>query len=583
MTFNKIADSNSLKFLMPKQRSMFKLFIVISNFLLIFTLQAKTTTTFEKYSTINSLGFEWNISGDSNHNAICLVQYRVNGSTVWLDAQPLFRVDFQGYDMLAGSILFLQQATEYEVKLEFSDPDSGSQSRTEIISTKPLPTFPHNGNNYHVTVNNGGVGDGSELNPFQGISQAQVVAQAGDTFWLHAGDYGIGSEIYFNKAGDLGNPIVWRAYANDFVQLDVIRVTAEADYNWFHGLNFIYTASNGAFGVRTTSPGPTGVVFTQNYFNNCHYCIYLNHGGDNWYIADNTIIGDNDPNNGSDFSGEGIELEHTSGHTIAHNKISFVADGISYPHKNVDIFGNDIFATSDDGIEGDYGHANIRIWGNRISNVLNNGISFQPMNGAPWYVLYNQVAAPNQDALKLRTRTDSVLLAHNTLVAWSGVLSSDANLLKNFQSNNNLWISILDRYAWEDNSSQGTMNWKSALDYDGFDWGNYMYAFKWNGIRLNDVTAFTGQTGQESHGIQINQHTCFENFDIPNPPPSPMAFQYFTLNPSCNAVDSGIYLANINNGFTGTAPDLGAYELNQQLPHYGPRQLNDSIYKNSFE
>ena len=562
---------------------MLKITFIISC-LLSFTLNAQTTAgSLEKYSTINSIGFEWSISGDSNHNAVCLVQYRVNGSSIWLDAQPLFRVDFQNYDMLAGSILFLQEDTEYQVKLELSDSDGGSQTRTEIIVTKAIPTFPLAGNNYHVIVNNGGLGDGTELNPFQGINQAQAVAQAGDTFWLHAGDYGIGSEVLFDKTGTLSNPIVWRAFESDFVQLDVIRVTALANYNWFHGLNFIYNSSNGAYGVRTTSPGPTGVIFTQNHFNNCHYCIYLNHGGNNWYITDNTIIGDNDPNNGSDFSGEGIELEHTSGHTIAYNKISFVADGISYPHKNVDIFGNDIFATTDDGIEGDYGHANVRIWGNRISNVLNNGISFQPMDGAPWYVLYNQVAAPNQDALKLRTRTDRVLLAHNTLVAWSGVLSSGTNLLKNFQSNNNLWISVQDRYTWEDNSSDGAMNWKSNLDYDGFDWGNYAYAFKWNGTRLDDIASFTSQTGQESHGIQIDHTSCFENFDIPNPPPSLMTFQYLTLNPTCNAVDSGIYLANINNGFNGTAPDLGAYELNQPLPHYGPRLLVDLIFENSFD
>ena len=563
------------------------IYLVLSLLLALVSNYAKAQTTtgnFQKYSTIKSVGFEWNISGDTNHNAICLVQYRINGSTIWSDAQPLFRVDFQGYDMLAGSVMFLEEATEYEVKLNFSDPDGGSETRTEIISTKATPLFPTGGKNYHVIPDNGSTGDGSELNPFKGIIQAQNSAQAGDTFWLHVGDYGVGSEIFFDKAGTLNNPIVWRPYGDGDVVLDVIRITATADYIWFHDLNFNYNTSNGAYGVRTTSPGPTGVIFTHNNFNNCHYCIYLNHGGDNWYIADNTIVGDNDPNNGSDFSGEGIELEHTSGHTVAFNKISHVADGISYPHSNVDIYGNEIFATTDDGIEGDFGHVNVRIWGNRISNVLNNGISFQPMDGAPWYVLYNQVAAPNQDALKLRTRTDRVLLAHNTLVAWSGVVSSGTGLLKNFQSNNNLWISIQDRYAWEDNSTNSAMNWKSNLDYDGFDWVNYTYAFKWNNVRLDDIVAFANQTGQEVHGVEIDRSDCFENFDIPNPPPATMAFQYLTLRPSCNAVDAGISLVNINNGFTGNAPDLGAYELGQPMPHYGPRVVfTDLIFRNSFD
>jgi len=37
------------------------------------------------------------------------------------------------------------------------------------------------------------------------------------------------------------------------------------------------------------------------------------------------------------------------------------------------------------------------------------------------------------------------------------------------------------------------------------------------------------------------------------------------------AVDAGVALPNITDGYTGRAPDLGAYELGAPLPHYGPR------------
>lgn len=37
------------------------------------------------------------------------------------------------------------------------------------------------------------------------------------------------------------------------------------------------------------------------------------------------------------------------------------------------------------------------------------------------------------------------------------------------------------------------------------------------------------------------------------------------------AIDAGLVLANINDTYTGSAPDLGAYETGQELPHYGPR------------
>ena len=45
----------------------------------------------------------------------------------------------------------------------------------------------------------------------------------------------------------------------------------------------------------------------------------------------------------------------------------------------------------------------------------------------------------------------------------------------------------------------------------------------------------------------------------------------FRLRPGSKAVDAGIRLPNINDDFTGRAPDLGAYETGQPLPHYGPR------------
>ena len=522
----------------------------------------------ESYSTIRSIGIEWNIAEDDNHNAQCLVQYRVYGSTTWIDAQPLYRVDFEGYNMLAGSILFLEENTEYEVNLELSDPDGGTETRIEVVSTKPVPSFPEGGNTYHVIPGAGG-GNGSQSNPFQGITAAQNIAQAGDIFLLHAGDYGTGGQVYFTRSGALNNHIVWKSAGDGDVIFNQVRI--EADYIWLHELNFIYNSGNNTYGIRTSPPGPEGVVLTYNYFSNCKTCIYLNDGGENWYVTDNTIVGANDPNNGSNFSGEGIELWYTSGHTIAYNSISMVADGISYPRTNVDIYGNDIFDTTDDGIEGDYGHNNIRIWGNRISNAYNNGISFQPMNGAPWYVLYNQVAAPGQDALKLRDRVDRVLLAHNTLVAWSGPVSSGSQFIKNIQSNNNLWISIEDRYIWE-NGINGTMNWKTDLDYDGFDWGNNQYAFKWGyNVRLVDISEFQNLTGQEMNAIQIDHNTCFENFNIPDPPPASVPFQYLTLNSNCNAVDAGIALANINDEYIGNAPDLGVYEYGKRLPQYGPR------------
>jgi len=46
----------------------------------------------------------------------------------------------------------------------------------------------------------------------------------------------------------------------------------------------------------------------------------------------------------------------------------------------------------------------------------------------------------------------------------------------------------------------------------------------------------------------------------------------FSLKPGAAAVDRGVALANVTDGFTGEAPDLGALEVGQAPPHYGPRR-----------
>lgn len=45
----------------------------------------------------------------------------------------------------------------------------------------------------------------------------------------------------------------------------------------------------------------------------------------------------------------------------------------------------------------------------------------------------------------------------------------------------------------------------------------------------------------------------------------------FRLKPGSIAIDHGMELPNITDGYSGHAPDLGALEAGQPLPHYGPR------------
>jgi hypothetical protein len=47
----------------------------------------------------------------------------------------------------------------------------------------------------------------------------------------------------------------------------------------------------------------------------------------------------------------------------------------------------------------------------------------------------------------------------------------------------------------------------------------------------------------------------------------------FRLKPMSRAVDAGVSIPTVNDGFTGRAPDLGALEVGKPEPRYGPRWL----------
>lgn len=520
------------------------------------------------YSTMHSIGLEWDVTDDSDHDAAAAVEFRVRGAAAWRSTLPLVRIDYNGANRLAGSVLFLDPDTEYEVRVSLSDPDGGAETRVVVVRTRRIPVAP-NGRVYHVVPGSGG-GDGSIAAPFRGVVAAQAVAQAGDTFLLHAGGYG--GRIRFDRPGTSAGYVAWKAAGDGEVLMDGIDVAAS--HLWLEGIT-IRTRAEALVSVNS----PTNVVITRCNFLDNQYAIYLKGAGTNWYIADNTIVGDSPPESES-FEGEGVELNTTSGHTIAHNTITNVADAISFPHTNVDIFGNDIFDTSDDGIEADNGQSNVRMWGNRIHNAVHNGISFQPQSGGPWYIIRNQVVGNEEAAFKFRT-TDRFVLLHNTIVNWgtawpgtSMMCCNEGHLLRAY-ARNNLWVSVQGGQIW--GFDDVLRDWRTDLDYDGFDWGSSSEPFAYAGVTHPDLSSFSTASGLETHGQRVVRSTCFEDFQVPGPAPMSIPPHLMTLRAECEAVDRGEVLAGINDGYAGAAPDLGAHERGGARATYGPRATRTAV------
>jgi len=540
----------------------------------------------KSHATIHCVGLEWTITGDANHNATCLADYRKAGDSAWKKAMPLLRCDARLANCFAGSIFNLEPGSDYEIRLQLNDPDGGSRTGTLRIGTRPVPTITPGGRAFHVAPGNGG-GDGSARAPFLGIPAAERAAQPGDVFLLRGGDYGV---VRLSRDGAPGKPIAWKSAGEGAA---ILRGISPASWVWLEGLVFRQKAgvalqcdrflkNDQTTCLAAVGRRPSHVVITRCRFSGFHYTMDLKTCSE-FYIADNIIQGDNDPVTGG-LAGEGIELNKTSGHIVAHNRISRTADCISYPGGDVDIYGNDLQDSSDDGIETDGGRANVRVWGNRITNAANNVFTFQPMSRGPWFFIRNQVVITHGKIWKFAANMgqktnvdDRFVVLHNTFV-FPNNASEFAQCLLNAYSRNNLYIATGDdsyifRAAWNRKGGPGrtfTPDWMTDVDYDGFDWVGKPTPFVWDGKAYGDLASFAKALGIEKGGLRVKKEEIFENWAAPSaevgsPPVN------LVLKAGSAAVDAGDLVPNINDNFAGNAPDLGALELGRPLPHYGPR------------
>jgi len=112
------------------------------------------------------------------------------------------------------------------------------------------------------------------------------------------------------------------------------------------------------------------------------------------------------------------------------------------------------------------------------------------------------------------------------------------------------------------------------FDCDGFGGGPWKMFLKWNGGRHRDLKAAKRSAGVYRNAVIVDAATAFASGVRP-PGNEKKQFDLSTidlrLKPGTEAIDAGQVLPGFNDGFAGRAPDLGAYELGSDLPHYGPR------------
>jgi hypothetical protein len=402
-------------------------------------------------------------------------------------------------------------------------------------------------------------------------------AAPGEILLLAPGDYG---RFVAPSDGEPGRPIVYRSTDGKAI-FDSI-VLDNRKHVYLEGLTIRTSKSNA--NPRAALNGAVECVVRRCRIN-AVYGVRASSppGCTNCYIADNTIEGTTPwtPEamgaNGKNI-GEGIELTGP-GNVIEFNRVTGFRDCISnmedrnaHNQFSIDILNNDIYTGADDGIEADFCFHNCRVMRNRITNSFV-GVSSQPGLGGPTYfirnVMYNLTYVP----FKLHRYSMGDVILHNTTVKVGDGMACFAGQQFDFAYfRNNLSIGGPTGGVRWGGYGAGTglaANLVAPGPHTDFD---YDAVGTWE-------TPFAARIGKrdffevEPHGLRVDMSVFDSSVEFPNPPLPERRPADLRPRRGSKVENAAVRIPNISDRYRGSGPDIGAYEVSQPLPVYGPRRV----------
>ncbi len=440
---------------------------------------------------------------------------------------------------------------------------------------------------------------------------------------------------YLTADGTAEQPIVIKAAGDGEVVIDgrgnfnLFNLKA-ADYHYFEGITFRNTDIAIWAGTQFIA-GSKGLTVTRCRFEQVGMGVFSNYSGSSgFYIADSVFLGRNDPKHLTGWNGafweqfHGVEGQvfppvmasytairlYGPGHVVAHNYVADFHDGIdtemygmpdgshahdgpAYPPRefwdrrpvSIDIYNNVITNAHDNSIEMDGSMHNIRIMRNVLINSASHPMSTQPSVGGPIYWIRNIVYHAPGGSTRMTAGSPGVLFYHNTVTTETSAASS-----ANAHWRNNL---MLGQDTAPAIFGVSTSTAYSSSDYNGFRPNpGAEVSFRWNVVTgaapapgatptaapgFATLADYARATGQDQHSVALDYDVFVQVPKLDRDPKTVQRlYDYkdldFRLRPGSAAIDRGVVVPNVNDGFTAKAPDLGALEAGQPLPIYGPRR-----------
>lgn len=386
---------------------------------------------------------------------------------------------------------------------------------------------------------------------------------------------------------------------------------------------------NVGFGVFTNYAGSSNFYIADNFFIGRDDPNHLFGWIGNFWAQFNGVNGQKFPPVMASYTA--VRL-YGPGHVVAYNYVANFHDGVDvetygnpdgshaidgphYPPREywnrrpvaIDYYNNYMTNFHDNAFEIDGSMHNIRVMRNMMVNSASHPFCNQPAIGGPVYWIRNIAYHAPGGSTRMTNGAAGVLFYNNTILTETTAGSSANTHWRNnlmlgensapaiFSVNTNTNYSSSDYNGFRPNPGAdvsfqwNSPPWNVRADYSGLlrtpaappggrrGGGGFPPNPSLEVRRFKTLAEYSNATHQDQHSVTLD-YDVFVNVprldaqDLKKVQKLYKAEDYdFRLKSGSAAIDRGVVLPNITDGFSGQAPDLGALELGQAPPHYGPR------------
>lgn len=532
------------------------------------------------------------------------MRYKAVGSGTWIQAHPLLRIDPNTIesggpstiiDAFAGSIFDLTAGTTYDVEFTHTEPGQPVKTLTTTRATRSLPGTTGAANKNLTTA-------GNVQTTFNGLV-------AGDVLELANGTYNV-SGLQLAVSGTSGSPIVIRGESRAGVVIKdttgIVLQLLDASHIVIEDLTIEGSSSDSG-----TSSSSQGIVFwggatQQNVTirrvtlngvdmgivgDSLQDCLVYNctlNGNNLWNVSNVGNPGTGSPN--LTWNDDGIRIPGL-GNCAWNNTLTGFGDACAVIAGTlsaaVHFYRNKVMMTGDDACEADYATRNCSFYDNYITNSATL-LSVDPVYGGPFYCHRNIAINTVRGPYKLNSESSGFLIYNNTVLrtegnhewAWNQSNNGD---LENWAYRNNL---LVYRGAGTGGLMAMESGGQNRLDFDHNAW--YPNESVWwtnsGGSFASMAAARSGLASTMPVFSGITQRHNSDVISASNPFVTDVTLganhltqitteTALSIANGAAARNAGVSIPGITDGFSGAAPDIGAFIAGRAVPTYG----DDSI------